>query len=309
MYPQLVLSLVLAAAPFTQAAPATQKPAAPATQKPAADTAKAAPAAKGVRTVEIVGTEDMKFSMATIAAKPGEQLRIRLVAKGSMPKIAMAHNFVVLNKGAKGRIAEGVDSEADMYRMISGGGNDSHVTQVLYGGGPPLVNSAGVPWTAAYIDTIGDPACDLRSNIAAEARAKIVYERLINLTEDAGVKDALGFLMTREIAHQQSFEKALYSIQPNFPPGKLPGKAEFTNVYFNMSVGEGDGRRKEESGTDEARRPKSACVHSEKSYSRGRSRVTKDCTASRESVTFASRGRGRSRTFSRATVSLSHRRP
>ena len=89
MYPQLVLSLVLAAAPFTQATPAPQKPAA------------AAPAAKGVRTVEIVGTEDMKFSMATIAAKPGEQLRIRLVAKGSMPKIAMAHNFVVLNKGAK----------------------------------------------------------------------------------------------------------------------------------------------------------------------------------------------------------------
>jgi azurin len=89
MYPQLVLSLVLAAAPLTQATPAPQKPAA------------AAPAAaKGVRTVEIVGTEDMKFSMATIAAKPGEQLRIRLVVKGSMPKIAMAHNFVVLNKGA-----------------------------------------------------------------------------------------------------------------------------------------------------------------------------------------------------------------
>ena len=46
--------------------------------------------------------------------------------------------------------------------------------------------------------------------------------------------------MTREIAHQQSFEKALYSIQPNFPPGKLPGMAEFTNVYFKMSTGNGD---------------------------------------------------------------------
>jgi Mn-containing catalase len=46
--------------------------------------------------------------------------------------------------------------------------------------------------------------------------------------------------MTREIAHQQSFEKALYSIQPNFPVGKLPGMPEFTNVYFNMSTGEGD---------------------------------------------------------------------
>ena len=35
---------------------------------------------------------------------------------------------------------------------------------------------------AAYVDTIGDPACDLRSNIAAESRAKSAYERLINLT-------------------------------------------------------------------------------------------------------------------------------
>ncbi len=143
----------------------------------------------------------------------------------------------MLNKGAKGRLAEGVDSEAELYRSIHGAGNDSHVTQVLYGGGPPLTNSAGVPWTAAYIDSIGDPTCDLRSNIAAESRAKIVYERLINLTDDPGVKEALGFLMTREVSHQQSFEKALYSIQPNFPPGKLQGMKEFANVYFNMSNG------------------------------------------------------------------------
>lgn len=141
----------------------------------------------------------------------------------------------MLNKGAKGRVAEGMETEAELYRSISGAGNDSHVTQVLYGGGVPLINSAGVPWTAAYVDTIGDPVCDLRSNIAAESRAKIVYERLINCTDDPGVKEALGFLMTREIAHQQSFEKALYSIEPNFPPGKLQGMPEFTQVYFDTS--------------------------------------------------------------------------
>lgn len=77
----------------------------------------------------------------------------------------------------------------------------------------------------------------MRSNIAAEARAKIVYERLMNVTDDPGVKEALGFLMTREIAHQLSFEKALHSIQPNFPQGKLPGMPEFTQVYYNMSQG------------------------------------------------------------------------
>jgi Mn-containing catalase len=148
----------------------------------------------------------------------------------------------MLNKGAKGDIAEGTDAEAEAYRKISGAGNDSHVTQVLYGAGSPLINSAGVPWTAAYIDTIGEPTADLRSNIAAEARAKIIYERLINCTDDPGVKEALGFLMTREIAHQKSFEKALYAITPNFPPGKMAGDTRFTNVYFNMSQGDGDMR-------------------------------------------------------------------
>ena len=90
------------------------------------------------------------------------------------------------------------------------------------------------------IDTKGDPTCDLRSNIAAESRAKIVYERLIAITDDPGIKDALGFLMTREIAHQKSFEKALYAIEDNFPPGKLPGIERFANVYVNSSQGEGD---------------------------------------------------------------------
>jgi len=111
---------------------------------------------------------------------------------------------------------------------------------LLYGGGAPLTNSAGVPWTAAYIDAITEPTADLRSNIAAEARAKVIYERLINLTDDPGIKDALGFLMTREIAHQKSFEKALYAIEDNFPTGKLPGDPEFTDKFYRMSQGEGE---------------------------------------------------------------------
>lgn len=57
--------------------------------------AKTAPAG-AVRTIEIVGTDDMKYSVTTIPAKRGEQLRVRLTTKGAMPKIAMAHNFVLL---------------------------------------------------------------------------------------------------------------------------------------------------------------------------------------------------------------------
>jgi len=70
------------------------------------------------------------------------------------------------------------------------------------GGGVNLFNSQGNPWTADYLKITGELDVDLRSNIAAEARAKIVYDRLINFCDDPGTKDALQFLMTREITHK-----------------------------------------------------------------------------------------------------------
>ncbi|MBT2298143.1 manganese catalase family protein [Pseudomonas fluorescens] len=178
------------------------------------------------------------FTQALSEDDPGRKDLLMDIATEELSHLEIIGSIIVmLNKGAKGRMAEGVEQEGELYRSLNGAGNDSHITSLLYGAGSPLTNSAGVPWTAAYIDTIGEPTADMRSNIAAEARAKIVYERLMNVTDDPGVKEALGFLMTREIAHQLSFEKALHAIQPNFPQGKLPGVPEFTNVYFNMSQG------------------------------------------------------------------------
>jgi Mn-containing catalase len=108
---------------------------------------------------------------------------------------------------------------------------------VLTGGSPALTDSNGIPWTAAYVTANGDLTVDLRSNIAAESRAKIVYEYLMKFTDDPSVKEMLRFLMTREIAHYQMFEAALATIQPNFPPGVLQGDPRFSNLYYNMSSG------------------------------------------------------------------------
>ncbi|MFS2122847.1 manganese catalase family protein [Pseudomonas sp. Pseusp97] len=191
------------------------------------------------------------FTQGLAECDPGRKDLLMDIATEELSHLEIIGSIVgMLNKGAKGRLAEGIDEEAELYRSLTGGGNDSHITSILYGGGPALVNSGGVPWTAAYIDTIGEPTADLRSNIAAEARAKMIYERLINVTDDPGIKDALTFLMTRELAHQQSFEKALHSIQPNFPQGKLPGLPEFTRSYFNLSQGEGDTRGPWNEGDD-----------------------------------------------------------
>jgi Mn-containing catalase len=180
------------------------------------------------------------FTQAVGEDDPGRKDLLFDIATEELSHLEIIGSIVaMLNKGGKGELAEAAESEAELYRSLTGGGNDSHTTSLLYGGGPALTNSAGVPWSAAYIDTIGEPTADLRSNIAAEARAKIIYERLMNVTDDPGIKEALGFLMTREIAHQKSFEKALHSIQPNFPQGKLPGVPEFSSVYYKMSEADG----------------------------------------------------------------------
>jgi Mn-containing catalase len=107
------------------------------------------------------------------------------------------------------------------------------------GGGVALFDSMGNAWTANYLKVTGDLAVDLRSNIAAEARAKIVYERLISFTEDQGSKQALQFLMTREITHMRAFTAALESMEkPQFSVGIIEPTPQLVDQFFNASTGE-----------------------------------------------------------------------
>lgn len=109
------------------------------------------------------------------------------------------------------------------------------------GGGVSLRNSMGSAWTANYLKVTGELDVDLRSNIAAEARAKITYERLMDFTGDQGTLDALQFLMTREITHMKAFTLALESMgKPFLSIGKLPPTPGIVNQYFNDSTGIGD---------------------------------------------------------------------
>ncbi|AVA23804.1 DUF892 family protein [Rhizobium sp. NXC24] len=121
------------------------------------------------------------------------------------------------------------EAEADPLIAIAGGG------------GVNLFNSMGNPWTADYLKITGELDVDLRSNIAAEARAKIVYERLINFCRDPGTKDALQFLMTREITHMRAFALALESMgKPPLSVGRIAPTAGLVDQFFNDSTGEGD---------------------------------------------------------------------
>jgi Mn-containing catalase len=153
--------------------------------------------------------------------------------------------ITMLLEGINGQLKEAAD-RSDLMKLLQGAAAKEeyiHESMIqpqfltLTGGGPALTNSQGVPWSGAYVNANGDLTVDLRSDIAAESRAKIVYEYLLQFTDDPYVQDSLRFLMTREIAHFQMFSAALDTIQPNFPPGVLQGDPRYTHLFFNMSNG------------------------------------------------------------------------
>jgi Mn-containing catalase len=150
----------------------------------------------------------------------------------------------MLLKGVNGGLKDAADS-SEIMQVLDGNAAKETIIHaaltanpqfpIITGGGPTLRNSQGIPWCASYIHSNGDLTVDLRSNLASESRAKLVYEHLMKFTDDPYVKETLSFLMTREVAHYKMFEAALDSIQPNFPPGVLQADPRFTQQYFNLS--------------------------------------------------------------------------
>lgn len=70
-------------------------------------------------------------------------------------------------------------------------------------------SAAGVPFTAAYLQSKGDAITDLHENLAAEQKARTTYDNILRLCDDPDVKDAIRFLREREVVHYQRFGEAL----------------------------------------------------------------------------------------------------
>ena len=88
--------------------------------------------------------------------------------------------------------------------------------------------ASGFPWSAAGIGVKGDVIADLNENLAAEQKARVTYDNILRLSDDADVNDVIRFLREREIVHYQRFgeglrkatekmnEKNFYAINPSF---------------------------------------------------------------------------------------------
>ncbi|MBQ7783191.1 MAG: manganese catalase family protein [Oscillospiraceae bacterium] len=76
-------------------------------------------------------------------------------------------------------------------------------------------SAAGVPFTAAYFQSKGDPITDLHEDMAAEQKARTTYDNILRMTDDPDVRDPIKFLRQREIVHFQRFGEALRITQDN----------------------------------------------------------------------------------------------
>lgn len=92
--------------------------------------------------------------------------------------------------------------------------------------------ASGVPWSAAGMQSKGDVIADLHEDLAAEQKARVTYDNILNLVDDPDVRDPIKFLREREVVHFQRFGEALrrttdrldsknyYAFNPSFIPKK-----------------------------------------------------------------------------------------
>lgn len=106
--------------------------------------------------------------------------------------------------GVNGTMEHRMQHEADTLRNAG-----STEALILGGGGPLLADSSGTPFTGAYVNSTGELATDLSSDVAAELGAKRVYEMLYREIPDRGAREAFDFLIQREEAHAALFQEAL----------------------------------------------------------------------------------------------------
>lgn len=77
------------------------------------------------------------------------------------------------------------------------------------------IAASGVPFSASYFQSKGDPITDLMEDLAAEQKARTTYDNILRLCDDPDVRDPIKFLREREVVHFQRFGEALRITQDN----------------------------------------------------------------------------------------------
>jgi Mn-containing catalase len=148
-----------------------------------------------------------------------------------------------LLEGAPLNAQEAAINSNPVMAAIFGGMNPQHA--IVSGLGAMPVNSAGVPWSGAYMTASGNLLADFRLNVTAESQGRLQVARLYNMTDDAGVKEFLSFLLARDTMHQNQWMAAIQELEADgletTPcPSSFPQNLEYQPVsyqFWNNSAG------------------------------------------------------------------------
>lgn len=130
-----------------------------------------------------------------------------------------------------------------MIGAIMGGMNPQHV--IVSGLGAAPSDSVGYPWNSRYMIASGNLLADFRHNLTAESQGRLQVVRLYEITDDAGVRDMLSFLIARDTMHQNQWLAAIAELEESgletTPcPSSFPQRQEKSQVayqFWNMSSG------------------------------------------------------------------------
>jgi len=139
--------------------------------------------------------------------------------------------------------AEKAMADDPVVAAVVGGTDVQHA--IVAGAGARPVDSNGNPWQGSYITASGNLLADFTANANAEMQGRIQVARLYHMTEDAGVRDLLSFLIARDTMHQNQWIAAARELQEegleSMPvPGSFPRSDEDAEVayqYINFSDG------------------------------------------------------------------------
>jgi Mn-containing catalase len=187
----------------------------------------------------------MQYFFQAMGARGNPKYRdlLMMTATEELSHIEFLGHAVALNLEGAPVTAQEEAARDPVVHAIMGGMNPRHVLSSGLSAMP--VNANGVPFDMSHIYASGNLAADMLANVTAEATGRVLASRLYNMTDDAGMKDMLSFLIARDTMHQQQWYaviEELGGMEAQLPiPNSTPQAHEATehSYYFlNTSLDE-----------------------------------------------------------------------
>jgi Mn-containing catalase len=185
----------------------------------------------------------MQYFFQAMGARGDDRYRDLLIATATeeLSHIEFLGHAVALNLEPAPLSEKEAAATDPVVHAILGGMNPRHLLSSGLAAMP--VNSNGVPFDMSHVYATGNIAADMLANATAEAGGRVLASRLYNLTDDAGMKDMLSFLIARDTYHQQQWLaviEELGGLQAALPvPNATPEEHEATEhsyAFLNTSL-------------------------------------------------------------------------